>query len=163
MSLPGWLGPSVIKTVTVDQGVQITDSKISLLSPELSTSQQQLWLQIETHLGHSNRRSDASLQASVSMQSVSCVVVYIHLTEYIVLAIYSKDTWFGSWSSIRYIIYNNVEIMPTDSFIFLSRYLNYNVKHIYTIHPSLIITINVYCISEVELHVGAYGAVAVCV
>jgi len=32
----------------VDQGIETTDNKISMLSPDVTPSEQQLWLQIET-------------------------------------------------------------------------------------------------------------------
>jgi len=44
----GWLGPSVINVISVDQGIETTDNKISMLSPDVTPSEQQLWLQIET-------------------------------------------------------------------------------------------------------------------
>lgn len=47
----GWVGPSVIETVRADKGVLSDNNHVSVLSPIVSTSQQQMWLQLEINLG----------------------------------------------------------------------------------------------------------------
>ena len=42
----GWLGPSVVNSVTVDIASNETNKKVAMLSPVVTVSQQQLWLQI---------------------------------------------------------------------------------------------------------------------
>ena len=49
----GWLGPSVLDDVTEDIAIKTKDNKISIVSPKVSVSQQQLWLQIEPQMSRS--------------------------------------------------------------------------------------------------------------